>query len=329
MTTHETTAVRIHETGGPEVLRLERLLVGEPGEGQALVRQTAVGLNFIDVYHRTGLYPVPLPYVLGQEGAGVVEAVGPGVTTIAPGDRVAYASVAGAYAGHRLVPADKLLRLPAHVSEESAAALMLKGMTARYLLRATTSVGPGQTIVVHAAAGGTGQLLVRWAKHLGAKVVGVVGSEPKAEAVRALGADVVVVGTTSLVKTALDLTGGRGVDVVYDSVGKDTFDLSLECLRVRGLCVSFGQASGPVPPMPLAALAKKSLFLTRPSLFAYTATRAELEETAADLFSAMEAGAVTPDIGQRLPLSAVADAHRALEARRTLGATVLLPEAER
>ena len=325
MTTIQATAVRIHETGGPECLRVEQVTVPPPSEGQALVRQTAVGLNFIDVYHRTGLYPVPLPYVLGQEGAGVVEAVGPGVTTVAPGDRVGYASVAGAYADRRLVPADKLLLLPPHVTDEAAAALMLKGMTARYLLRATTSVSAGQTVVIHAAAGGTGQLLVRWAKHLGATVVGVVGSESKAAIVRALGADRVVMGAAELPRAVSEITGGRGADVVYDSVGKDTFDASLECLRVRGLCVSFGQASGPVPPMPLAALAKKSLFLTRPSLFAYTATRAELEETAADLFAAMEAGALVPEIGQRFPLSEAADAHRALEARRTVGATVLLP----
>lgn len=325
MTSNEATVVRIHETGGPDVLQVERETVPAPSEGQVLVRQTAVGLNFIDVYHRTGLYPVPLPTVLGQEGAGVVEAVGPGVTSPAPGDRVAYASVGGAYASLRLVPADKLLLLPPHVTDEAAAALMLKGMTARYLLRATTSVGAGQTIVIHAAAGGTGQLLVRWAKHLGATVVGVVGSEAKAEAVRALGADRVVVGAAELPKVVSEITGGRGADVVYDSVGKDTFDVSLECLRVRGLCVSFGQASGPVPPMPLAALAKKSLFLTRPSLFAYTATRAELEETAQDLFAALRAGAVVPDIGQRYPLSGAADAHRALEARKSVGATVLLP----
>lgn len=324
-TSRSAQVVRIHRTGGPEVLELEAEEVGLPAEGQALVRQTAVGLNFIDVYHRTGLYEVPLPFVLGQEAAGVVEAVGPGVDSLAPGDRVAYAGMAGAYADLRLAPADRLVKLPSAVSDEAAAALMLKGMTARYLLRATTSVSKGQTIVVHAAAGGTGQILVRWAKHLGATVVGVVGSEAKAAVVRQLGADAVVIGTSTLVKTVLDLTGGSGADVVYDSVGKDTFDSSLECLRTRGLCVSFGQSSGAVPPMPLTALAKKCLYLTRPSLFGYTATRAELEETANDLFAAVAAGVVASDIGQTFPLARVADAHRALEGRKTLGATVLLP----
>jgi NADPH2:quinone reductase len=318
-------AVRVHQTGDASVLCLETIDVGAPGYGQALVKQTAIGLNFIDVYHRTGLYPLPLPAVLGQEGAGVVEAVGPGVTGVSPGDRVAYAGVLGAYADRRMVPADRLVALPEGVSERDAAALMLKGMTARYLLRATTSVGPGQTVVVFAAAGGTGQILVRWAKHLGAKVVANVGSEEKAAIVRGLGADAVVVGTAGVAAAAHDLSGGHGADVVYDSVGKDTFETSLDCLRVRGLLVSFGQSSGSPPPVPLGSLAKKCLYLTRPTLFAYTAERADLEETAADLFAVVKAGVVSADIGQTFSLADAVAAHLALEGRKTVGATVLLP----
>ncbi len=318
-------AVRVHQTGDASALRFEAVDVGAPGEGEALVRQTAVGLNFIDVYHRTGLYPLPLPAVLGQEAAGVVEAVGPGVTLVAPGDRVAYAGVLGGYADRRLVPADRLVQIPAGVTERDAAALMLKGMTARYLLRATTSVGPGHVVVVFAAAGGTGQILVRWAKHLGATVIANVGSEAKARVVERLGADAVVVGTAGVCEAALDLTGGKGADVVYDSVGKDTFETSLACLRVRGLLVSFGQSSGSPPPVPLSSLAKKCLYLTRPTLFAYTAARADLEETAADLFAVVERGVVAADIGQTFALADAAGAHRALEARETVGATVLLP----
>jgi NADPH2:quinone reductase len=321
-----TKAVRIHEVGGPEVLQYEEVEVAEPGPGQVLVRQSAIGLNFIDVYHRTGLYPLPLPAVIGQEGAGVVESVGPGVTSISPGDRVAYAGLMGAYAERRLALADRLVRLPDDVTEEAAAALMLKGMTARYLLRATTSVGPGQTIVVHAAAGGTGQVLVAWGKHLGANVVAVAGSPEKTAVAKRLGADhTVVLGKDDLVDVVKQATGGRGADVVYDSVGKDTIEKSMECLKVRGLLVSFGQSSGTPSPIPLGALAKKCLYLTRPTLFAYVAARAELEETANDLFAVVRAGAVKPDIGKRYPLSATADAHRALEARQTTGATVLLP----
>ncbi len=321
-----TKAVRVHETGGPDVLRYEDIEVADPGEGEVLLRQTAVGLNFIDIYFRTGLYPVQLPAVLGQEAAGVVEAVGPGVTSLAPGDRVAYAGIAGAYAGLRNVPAARAVKIPEGVTEEQAAALMLKGMTARYLLLATTKVGPGQTIVVHAAAGGTGQILVAWGKHLGAKVIATTGSAEKAELARKLGADhAVVLGKDDLVETVEAATAGAGADVVYDSVGKDTFDLSLASLKMRGLLVSFGQASGPVPPVSTAALAAKCLYLTRPRLHAYIATRSELEETAGDLFAVVRAGIVRAEVGQRFSLADAKDAHRALESRKTTGSTILLP----
>ncbi len=293
-----------------------------------LLRQTAVGLNFIDVYHRTGLYPLPLPAGLGQEAAGVVESVGDGVTDLAPGDRVAYAGLGGAYATARIAPADRLVKLPDGVDDRVAAAAMLKGMTARYLLRATTTIGSGQTVVVHAAAGGTGQILVQWAVHLGATVIAVVGSKEKAELAKRLGAaHAVVRGEESFVDKALGVTNGRGVDVVYDSVGKATFAQSLECLKLRGLMVSFGQASGPVPPFELSALAKKSLYLTRPSLFAYTTTRAELVDSATDLFEAIARGHVRIDVAQTFALQDVAKAHEALESQKTTGSTVLLPSA--
>jgi NADPH2:quinone reductase len=319
-------AIRVHEPGGPEVLRAEEIDVAAPGEGQALVRQTAVGLNFIDVYHRSGLYPLALPAVIGQEAAGVVEAVGPGVVDLAPGDRVAYAGVPGAYASARVAPASRLVKIPPSVSDRDAAALLLKGMTARYLLKATTKIGEGDTVVVHAAAGGTGQLLVRWALHLGATVVGVVGSDEKAAVVSALGAQAVVVSPReSFVQKALEITGGRGADVVYDSVGKDTFHRSLEALRTRGMLVSFGQSSGPIGAFEIGVLAPKCLYLTRPSLFAYTQTRAELDETAADVWAAAEAGVIQANVTHTFPLARAAGAHRALEGRRTTGATVLLP----
>lgn len=320
--------VRIHETGGPSVLRVEEVEVPAPKAGEALIRHTAIGLNFIEVYHRTGLYPLPLPSGLGQEAAGVVEAVGEGVTELRPGDRVAYAGLNGSYATARVAPANRLVKLPEGIDDRVAAASMLKGMTARYLLRATTSVGPGQTVVVHAAAGGTGQILVQWAVHLGATVIAVVGSKPKAELAKGLGAaHTVVRGDESFVDKALAVTNGRGVDVVYDSVGKATFAQSLECLKLRGLMVSFGQASGPVPAFELGALAKKSLYLTRPSLFAYTTTRAELVDSATDLFEVIERGHVRIDVAQTFALEDVARAHEALESQKTTGSTVLLPSA--
>lgn len=318
--------VRFHATGGPEVLTLEETDVGAPGQGEVRIRHTAIGVNFIDVYHRRGLYPLPLPSGLGQEAAGVVEEVGPGAEDLAVGDRVAYAGLLGAYSTRRLVRADRLVKLPDAVDEKVAAGAMLKGMTARYLLRATTHVAAGDTVLIHAAAGGTGQILVQWAVHLGATVVAVVGSKEKAEVVRALGAQHVVVrAEESFVERVNAVTKGRGVDVVYDSVGKDTFAASLECLRVRGLMVSFGQASGPVPPFELSSLAKKCLYLTRPSLFAYTATRAELVDTASDLFTVIEKGVVRVDVTRTFSLAEVAAAHTALESRETVGSMVLVP----
>ncbi|MCC7540847.1 MAG: quinone oxidoreductase [Deltaproteobacteria bacterium] len=321
-----TRAIRIHETGGPEVMRVEDVETGAPAAGQVLVAQRAIGVNFIDVYHRTGLYPVALPAVIGQEAAGVVEAVGPDVADLRVGDRVAYVGALGAYAERRVVAADRVVPVPSAIGDDVAAAAMLKGMTARYLLKDTTRVGPDDTIVVHAAAGGTGQLLVQWAKHLGARVLGVVSSDAKAEIVRALGADdVVVTLRDDLVERAKRLTDGRGVSVVYDSVGRDTFGRSIACLRPRGMLVVFGQSSGPVPPIDLGVLARASLYLTRPTLFTYVAARADLLASAADVFDAIAGGILSVSVSNRLPLERAADAHRALESRATTGATILLP----
>ncbi len=324
----QTQVVRVQRVGGPETLELATVDLAPPREGEARVRQTAIGVNFIDVYQRTGLYPLPLPATLGVEGAGVVEEVGAGVTSVVPGDRVAYAGPLGAYAERRNAPADRLVRLPDDVDDRTAAASMLKGMTARYLLRATHAVAPGETIVVHAAAGGTGQLIVQWAVHLGARVIAVVGSRAKGAIVSALGAHRVVVSAEEdFVAATMDLTSGRGADVVYDSVGKDTFLRSLEAIRVRGMLVSFGQASGAVPPFDLRELSKKCAYLTRPSLFAYVATRAELEETANDLFHVLAKGIVKVDVGRVVPLDQAELAHRALESRETTGSTLLVPSA--
>lgn len=321
-------AIRIHETGGPEVLGWEEVEVGDPGPGEARVRHTAVGLNFIDVYLRRGLYPPErLPAVLGMEGAGVVEAVGPGVAEVAPGERVAYASPPpGSYAEVRLIAADRLVALPDSIDDRSAAAMMLKGMTAQYLLRRTHHVRPGETVLVHAAAGGMGLILCQWAKHLGARVMGTVGSAEKAERARAHGCDDPIVYTErDFAAAVLELTGGRGADVVYDGVGKATFDKSLEALAMLGHLVSYGNASGPVPPVNLARLSTKSATVTRPVLFHYTAARADLEETARELFEVVEAGVVRIEIDQTYPLADAAAAHRDLEARRTTGSTVLIP----
>jgi NADPH:quinone reductase len=322
-----TMAIRIHETGGPDVLRWEDVEVGRPGAGQVLLRHTAVGLNFIDVYHRTGLYPLPgLPAVIGLEAAGVVEAIGDGVSGVAVGDRVAYASPPpGAYAEARVMAAERLVHLPDSIDDVTAAAMMLQGMTAQYLLRQTHPVTAGETILFHAAAGGVGLIACQWAKHLGATVIGTVGSDEKAELARANGCDHPIVYTReSFADRVREITGGRGVDVVYDSIGKDTFDGSLGCLKPRGLMVSFGNASGPVPPFEPAILSQKgSLYLTRPTLFHYTATAAELQATARDLFDIVSAGHVKIRIGATYPLSETAAAHRDLEARRTTGSTVL------
>lgn len=322
-------AVRVHEVGGPEVLRFEQVEVGEPGPGQVRLRQTAVGLNFIDVYFRTGLYPAPsLPFTPGLEGAGVVEATGEGVTEIEVGDRVAYAAPPiGAYAETRLMQADRLVRLPDGISDRQAAAMMLKGMTAQYLLRRTFPVKAGQTILFHAAAGGVGLIACQWAKHLGARVIGTVGSEAKAELARAHGCDVPIrYDREDVVSRVRELTDGKGVPVVYDSVGLSTYERSLDCLAPRGMLVTFGQSSGNIPSLDLGILSQKgSLYVTRPTLMTYTAAREDLLASAKELFDVVQSGAVRIEIKQTFALRDAADAHRALEGRQTTGSTVLLP----
>ncbi|MPZ88760.1 MAG: zinc-binding dehydrogenase [Nitriliruptorales bacterium] len=320
-------AIVIHEFGGPEVLRWEDVEVGEPRPGQVRVRHTAVGLNFIDVYHRTGLYPLELPLSLGTEAAGVVDEVGPGVTELAVGDRVAYAGgPPGAYAERRVMPTANLVRLPDAIDDRTAASMMLKGMTAQYLLRRTHRVEPGEVILVQAAAGGVGMLLCQWAAHLGATVIGTVGSDEKAELAKAHGcAHPVVRGRESFVDRVMEVTDGKGVPVVYDSVGKDTFADSMASLAPRGHLVSFGQSSGKADPIAPIELGSKSLSLTRPTLAHYVGTREELEETAADLFDVVVSGTVTVNVNQIYPLAETARAHRDLEARRTTGSTVLTP----
>ncbi|MDS4057237.1 MAG: quinone oxidoreductase [Candidatus Contendobacter sp.] len=322
-------AIRIHQYGGPEALRWEEVEVGDPGPGQLRVRHGAVGLNYIDVYHRTGLYPLPaLPWTLGMEGAGRVEAVGEGVTEFKTGDRVAYASPpAGAYAEVRLIAADRVVALPDGIDDRTAAAMMLQGLTAQYLLRRTYRVQPGDAILLHAAAGGVGLIASQWARHLGATVIGTVGSDAKAELARAHGCQhVIVYSRENFVERVREITGGQGVAVVYDSVGKETFMGSLDCLRPLGMMVSFGNASGPVPPFEPGILAAKgSLFLTRPVLMTYTAQRSDLLASAAELFKVVASGAVRIEVRQTYPLAEAAQAHRDLEARRTTGSTVLLP----
>jgi NADPH2:quinone reductase len=318
-------AIRVHRAGGPEVLQWEEVEIGEPGPGQVRLRQEAVGLNYIDVYHRTGLYPQPLPFTPGVEGAGVVESVGEGVKTVKPGDRVAYAGPIGGYAEQRLIDAERVVKLPDSISSEAAAAMMLQGMTAHMLLRRVYEVKAGDTILVHAAAGGVGLILCQWAKALGATVIGTVSKDEKAELARAHGCDHPVIYTRQdFVAEVERITGGAKLPVVYDSVGKDTFLRSLDCVRPRGLMVSYGNASGPPEPMAPGLLAQKgSLFLTRPTLFNYIAAREELEDAAAELFEVVSSGKVRIEIGQRYPLDDVAEAHRALEARRSIGSTVL------
>lgn len=317
----------VHEHGGPEVLRWEEVEVARPGAGELLVRHTAVGLNFIDVYHRIGLYPIALPSSIGSEAAGVVAEVGPDVTGLSVGDRIAYAGgQPGAYSEQRVMPASRLVRLPDTIDDQTAAAVMLKGMTAQYLLHRTHPVRPGDVILVHAAAGGVGLLLCQWAAHLGATVIGTVSSDEKADLAKAHGCAHPVVRTReSFLERVMEVTGGRGVPVVYDSIGKDTWTDSLAALQVRGHMVSFGQSSGQVPPVPLTDLAAKSLSLTRPILGHYTGSRAELEETANDLFDVVGSGAVSVSVNQTYPLADAAQAHRDLEAGKTTGSTVLLP----
>ncbi|MEE9301737.1 MAG: quinone oxidoreductase [Alphaproteobacteria bacterium] len=324
----KTKAIRVHETGGPEVLAYEETELGEPAAGEALIRHHAIGLNYIDTYHRSGLYPLPgFPAVIGMEGAGIVEAVGSEVHGLAPGDRVAYAAAPpGAYAEARLIRAESLVKMPESLGFEEAASIMLQGMTVEYLLNRCYPVKPGQTILLHAAAGGIGLIACRWAKELGATVIGTVGTDAKAELARAHGCDhAIVYARENFVERVNEITNGQGVPVVYDSVGKDTFLASLDCLDVRGMLVSFGQASGPVPPFDTSKLALKSLFLTRPSLMAYTAKREELELSANALFGFIEKGVIDATPRQSYPLKDAAQAHIDLEGRRTVGSTVLIP----
>lgn len=322
-----TKAIRIHAPGGPEAMRWEDVPTPEPGPGEALIKQAAIGLNYIDVYFRSGLYKAPsLPLVIGQEGAGTVVAVGQGVTNVAAGDRVAYAGALGGYATERTIAADKLVKLPDGIDFQTAAAMMLQGMTAQYLIRRTHKLVAGETIVVHAAAGGVGLILCQWAKHIGATVIGVVSTEAKAELARAHGAAHTLVGHENLATEVKRITGGAMVPVVYDSVGKDTFLPSLDSLAPLGLMVSYGNASGPVPPLEIGLLAAKgSLYLTRPSLATYVAKRADLEAVANDLFDVVLKGAVKIEVNQTFPLKDAAAAHIALESRKTTGSTVLLP----
>ncbi|WP_448192156.1 quinone oxidoreductase family protein [Azospirillum sp. sgz301742] len=321
-------AIRIHEYGGPEVMRWEEVQVGDPGPGEVRLKQTAVGLNYIDTYHRTGAYKLPqLPAIIGAAAAGVVEAVGPNVTELKAGDRVAYAPGVGAYTQARVMPAERLVPLPSWITEEQAAGMMLQGMTAQYLLRSTYRVQPGETILVHAAAGAVGLILCQWAKHLGATVIGTVSSDEKADLARAHGCDHPIIYTREdFVARVKEITGGQGVPVVYDGVGKTTFMQSLDCLRPRGFMVLFGAASGPVPPLDLGVLATKgSLYVTRPTLFTYVAKRDDLMSSAADLFEVVHAGGVTIEVRQSYPLRDAEQAHRALESRQTTGSTVLIP----
>jgi NADPH2:quinone reductase len=319
----------VRRLGGPEVLEVDTHEPANPGPGEALIRQTAIGLNFIDTYFRSGLYPSPtgLPFTPGNEAAGMVEAVGDGVSEVRVGQRVAYAGSLGAYADRRVVPAKVLVPLPAAVSDDQAAAMMLKGMTAQYLLRQTYNVKPGDTILFHAAAGGVGLIACQWAKHLGATVIGTAGSVEKADLARAHGCDhVILYKDEDFAVRVKEITGGKGVPVVYDGVGKSTFMKSLDCLQPRGLMVSFGNASGAVDAFNLGILSQKgSLYVTRPTLASYTATREQLLACAADLLEVVGSGKVRIEINQRFPLERAAEAHRTLESRQTTGSTLLIP----
>ncbi|MBI5320258.1 quinone oxidoreductase [Bradyrhizobium sp.] len=322
-----THAIRFHKTGGPEVLVWEEVQVGKPGPGEARIRHTAVGLNFIDIYNRSGLYPVQLPSGLGGEGAGVVEEVGPGVTDLKPGDRVAYGnSPIGAYSEARLIPADRLLKVPDGIDDKTAAAMMLKGLTAQYLIRQTYRVKAGDTILLHAAAGGVGLILSQWAKHLGATVIGTVGSDDKAKLAQAHGcAHTINYSKEDFVKRVEEITGGKKCPVVYDSVGKDTFMKSLDCLAPLGVLALFGQSSGAVEPFNLGLLAAKgSLYVTRPTLFTYAAKRENLVAMANELFDVVKSGAVKIEVNQTYALKDAAKAHTDLAARKTTGSTVFL-----
>ena len=320
-------AIRIHQAGGPEQMRWEDVALDAPGPGQVLVRNTAVGLNYIDTYHRSGLYPMPLPFTLGMEGAGVVEAVGPKVKEFKTGDHVAYAAPVGSYAEKCLRPADRLVKIPTGIDDKLAASIMLKGMTSWYLCRRTYKVKKGDTVVVHAAAGGVGQILAQWCKALGAVVIGTVGSDDKVAIAKKVGCKhVIVLAREKLAERVKEITKGKGVPVVYDGIGKDTFTDSLDCLAPFGLMVSYGNASGPVPPVNLGILGPKgSLYVTRPTLMTYTAKREDLVKAARDLFAVIKSGKVKISINQTYPLRDAAQAHRDLESRKTTGSTVLLP----
>jgi len=319
--------IRIERHGGPEVLQWVDVPIGAPGPGEARVRQTAVGLNFVDIYQRSGLYPGTLPLILGGEGAGIVESVGPGVTDVRSGDRVVYTGANGAYAEERLVPVDRLVKLPDGIDDRTAAASFLKGTTVQYLLHRTFKVAPGHTILLHAAAGGVGLIAGQWAKALGATVIGAVGSDEKREIAMKNGCDHVInYRSEDWVARVRELTAGAGVDVVYDSVGKDTFPGSLDCLKPLGMFVSFGNSSGLVPPLEMRTLQQKgSLFATRPTSVHYLARRVDLVAAANALFAVLTDGTVKVEIGQTFALKDAAEAHRALESRRTVGATILLP----
>ncbi len=320
-------AMRIHEHGGADKMRWETVEVGDPGPGQVRVRNTAVGLNFVDIYQRNGLYPMQLPFTLGSEGAGVIEAVGPKVKDLKVGDRVAYSGPIGAYAEVLLRPADRLVKIPAGVDDRTAAAMMLKGLTAQYLIRRTYRVKKGDTILMHAAAGGVGQILCQWAKHLGATVIGTVGSDEKVDLAKKSGCKhVIVLSREKFSERVKEITKGKGVPVVYDGIGKDTFMDSLDCLQPLGLMASFGNASGAVPPFNLGILAQKgSLFLTRPTLVHYTASREDLVKGARELFAVVKSGAVKIRVNQTYALRDAAQAQNDLEARKTTGSTVLIP----
>jgi NADPH2:quinone reductase len=322
-----TKAIQIHRTGGPEVMQWEDVDVLPPDPDEVLIRHTAIGVNFIDVYFRTGLYPAALPCVLGMEGAGVIEEIGADVKDLNVGDRVAYTGLLGAYSERRTLPADRIVKLTKDVPDETAAGMMLKGLTAHYLLHRTYRVGPGDTILIHAAAGGVGLIVCQWAKFLGATVIGTVGSDEKAELAKAHGCDHPIVYTREdFVKRVKEITGGNGVPVVYDSVGKDTFDKSLDCLRPLGLMVSFGQSSGAVLPLNVSTLTQKgSLFLTRPTLATYIAHRDDLVEASNELLKAVRTGVVQIEIGRGYKLRDAAKAHADLESRKTTGSTILIP----
>jgi len=321
-------AIRIHKPGGPEVLSWDDIAVPPPGDGEAQIRHTAIGLNYIDTYHRTGLYALPMPAVIGSEGAGVVEAVGPGVADVKRGDRVAYGNApVGAYAELRNIPAARLVKIPDGISDQQAASMMLKGMTTQYLIRQTYKVQKGDTILLHAAAGGVGLILCQWAKHLGATVIGTVGSKDKAALAKAHGCDhTILYREEDFVARVKAITGGAGVPVVYDAVGKDTFLKSLDCIRPRGLMINFGNASGPAEPLNVLLLAQKgSLYVTRPTLMTYVAKREDLVACANDLFNVVKSGAVKIEINQTYPLKDAGQAHRDLEGRKTTGSTVFEP----